>query len=133
MPTGHKKADSPNVIVQPGKLPACWQCSAIFFANLACIFFGEPLKTKEISESVMGFHSYGARLLPILGLLFHGSRNILLLPEEPQPELAAFFRDQLQLVLPEIVAIHPPHSCGNQALTVAPATLRRLAGKRRPR
>lgn len=127
MPTDHHRGEGPNVIVQLGKLPPCWQCSTIFFANLACIFFGEPLKTKEISENVIGFHSYGGRLLPILGLLFRGGRNILLLPEMPQPELTAFFRDQLHLTIPEIVIITPPHSCGDQELTVGASTLRRLA------
>jgi hypothetical protein len=127
MPTGGQKDKRPKVVVQLGKLPLCWQYSTIFFANLACIFFGEPLKTKEISDNVMGFHSYGARLLPILGLLFRGDRNLLLLPEKPQPDLAAFFRDQLKLGLPEIVIVSPPHSCGNQALTIDTAILQRLA------
>lgn len=127
MPRGHQKEENPQVVVQLGKLPACWQYSTVFFANLACIFFGNPLKTKELSDNVMGFHSYGARLLPVLGLLFHGDRNMLLLPEMPQPDLTAFFRDQLKLGLPEIVIISPPHSCGDQALTVDLATMQRLA------
>ena len=121
-----KVIDESRVTIRLGELPACWQQSTVFLANLNCIFFGEPLKTEEITSNVMGFHSYGARLLPVLGLLFRGDRNLLLLQEMPQPDLAAFFRDRLQLRLPEIAILRPPHGCGIGTHEIDNETLQRL-------
>lgn len=127
MRNDRKMGGGPQVIVRLGKLPDCWPHSTVFLANLDCIFFGDPLKTAEISNNVKGFRAYGARLLPILGLLFRGDRNLLILQEIPPADLAAFFRDRLKLRLPEIAMIRLPHGCGIGSLEIDAATMRRLA------
>jgi len=123
-----QKSSSPKVKVQLGRLPECWPFSAIFLANLDCIFFGDPLKTEEIARNVMGFHGYGARMLPILGLLFRGGRNLLVLQEEPNQDLAAFFRDRLGLSLPELAYARMPDGCGLGRLDIEEPALERMRG-----
>lgn len=100
------------VTVRLGRLPPLWRESAIFFSNLDCIFFGHPEKTRQLIENVTGFHGYGCRLLPILGLMFRGNNNLLLLQEEPEPAVVHYFAKRLNLPLPAVEIIEVPPTCG---------------------
>lgn len=93
-------------------LPDLWDQSAVFFANLECIFFGDPEKTREIVDNVTGFHGYGSRLIPILGLLFRGNENLLLLQELPEKATVEYFSQGLGLQIPDIHLVDIPYQCG---------------------
>lgn len=101
-----------SVFVRLGELPPLWDFSAVFVANLDCIFFGDPEKTREIIANVTGFHGYGSRLIPILGLMFHRWENLLLLEEEPDRTIMEYFSGRMGLSLPEIEVITIPPECG---------------------
>jgi len=104
--------NSVTVEVKLGKLPPLWRESVIFYANLDCIFFGQPEKTRQLVDNVSGFYGYGSRLLPILGLMFQGDRNLLLLRQEPDPIVMHYFSERLGLKLPDIEIIEKTPACG---------------------
>ncbi|MDH5526631.1 MAG: hypothetical protein OEY97_04910 [Nitrospirota bacterium] len=89
------------VTTRIGQLPPTWDHSAVFFADLYAIFYGEPEKTRELQRSVSGFFGYGGRLIPMLDLLYRGSGNVLILHQEPEPATLDYFR-RLGLSLPQI-------------------------------
>lgn len=100
----------PEPIVAIGRLPTPWPLGSVFVGNLDCIFFGDQGKTSQLIANVTGFHGYGSRLLPILGLLFRGD-NLLLLQEAPDATLAGYFSRTLKLPLPDIALIDIPPGC----------------------
>lgn len=94
-----------GVNVHPGRLPEFSDQSAIFFANLLSIFYGNAGKTDALRKAVLNLRSYGGRLLPILDLLFRGKSNLLALEMEPNKELLSYLRDVLDLSLPEVIVL----------------------------
>jgi hypothetical protein len=107
----------PLVVQTHGYTPRLWRDqSAIFIANLLALFFGNEDQTVLLEQEVSGVESYGARLLPIMGLLFGGGRNLLVLEREPDPALSAYFKNDLGLKLPDVAVL--PH-CEYLALSKA--------------
>ncbi len=90
--------------IQPGRLPPFWERSAIYFANLPSLFYGNEGETHELMEMVGGIQSYGGRLLPILNLVFRGD-NLLVLEQKPDDHLTGYFKKDLNLALPEIMIL----------------------------
>ncbi len=88
-----------------GRLPEFWPHETVFFANLECIFFGEPEKTRAIMANVRGFEGYGSRMIPILGLLYTGGVNLLLQRNRPHAGLLDYFSRRLGLALPDIEVV----------------------------
>jgi hypothetical protein len=86
-----------------GALPPFWPRSAVFFANLFTLFFGNEAETQALRDEVGEIDSYGGRLVPILNLLFRGGDNVLVLEREPDAALCGYFRDDLGLTLPEFI------------------------------
>ncbi|MFC1523642.1 hypothetical protein ACFL6N_02505 [Thermodesulfobacteriota bacterium] len=103
--------NSSGVTVGFGKSPRLWDKSVIFFANIDCIFFGDSEKTRAIIDNVAGFHGYGNRLIPVLGLLFRGNDNVLMVQEAPNKALLVFYSQVLGLKLPEIKVVEMPPEC----------------------
>lgn len=101
--------DSPAVPVNyaPGRLPAFWDRSVVFFANLLGMFYGNEGATRELIECVGGVETYGGRLCPLVNLLFTGSGNLLVLESQPDERLLEYFAQDLGLDLPEVVVL--PH------------------------
>lgn len=120
--------DSPGgrVTVSVGRLPRMWDDSAVFVANLGCVFFGDPDKTREIVEHVIGFHGYGGRLIPILDLLFRGGGNLLVVGREPSADLMGYFSGSLGLGLPEIEVARVTAGCGPQQEPIEAELLERM-------
>ncbi|MCH7228728.1 hypothetical protein [Haloferula sp. A504] len=86
------KPDVPQVLRDLGTIPKCWEDrSVIFFANLLSLFFGNRDGARLLSEEIRCVDSYGGRLLPVLGLIFGGSHNVLVLERTPDPALTEFF------------------------------------------
>ena len=93
---------NPPVVRGLGKTPNCWERrSVIFFANLLSLFFGNRGGARLLAEEIRCVDSYGGRLLPVLGLIFGGKDNLLVLERSPEPALTGFFRD-LGIGLPRI-------------------------------
>lgn len=93
--------DAPQVVQDLGTIPKCWDNrSVIFFANLLSLFFGNREGARLLSEEIRCVDSYGGRLLPVLGLIFGGSNNVLVLERTPDPALTEFFL-QLGFDLPD--------------------------------
>lgn len=98
----------PLVIQTQGYTPRLWQDrQAIFFANLLGMFFGNEQQTEALAREVMRPESYGARVVPIMGLLFRGGRNVAVLEVPPDEALCRYFADDLGLTLPEVHVL--PH------------------------
>ncbi|GMV91891.1 MAG: hypothetical protein AMXMBFR82_16690 [Candidatus Hydrogenedentota bacterium] len=91
-----------EVIDTHGRLPEFWPRDVTFFANLLSLFFGNEGGTASLRREVGEIDSYGGRLVPIVNLLFHNPGNILVLPREPDPNLCAYFQDDLGLSLPDM-------------------------------
>jgi hypothetical protein len=124
--TANLKA-SPPVTEAIGELPALWPDSALFFADLYAIFYGDPEKTRQLESNVSGFFGYGGRLIPMLGLLYRGGGNLLILQEPVDPAPLAYFRDRLGLVLPTIEVLdHHRFATFHEGLAADPALLERL-------
>jgi len=100
--SGEKKT---VVKVGLGELPPLWDFPAVFFANLESIFFGNPEKTRELIDNVQGFHSYGGRLVPIIGILYKGDKSLLLLRKAPEPALLEYYCEDLGLSVPDLEII----------------------------
>jgi len=101
-------ASAPPIQVHcaPGTLPEFWDRQVIFMANLLGLFFGNDLETEALREQVGPLETYGGRLVPVLGLLFHGDGpNLLVLERPPVAALLDYFREELRLPLPEIAVL----------------------------
>lgn len=85
-----------------GELPPLWPRSVTFFANLLALFYGNEEKTRSLAAEVGEIDSYGARLIPILNLLFRGPNNVLVLEREPDETLCRYLQDDLKLSLPQM-------------------------------
>jgi hypothetical protein len=115
------------VDVRLGRMPALWPGSAVFFADLYAIFYGEPEKTHQLQANVSGFFGYGGRLIPMLGLLYRGGDNLLILQEPVDPAPLAYFRDRLGLDLPAIEILdHNRFDTFHEGLAASPALMGRL-------
>ena len=86
----------------PEHLPAFWDQSVVFFANLLALFYGNEEETAVLSREIGNVESYGGRLIPVLDILFAGGQNTLVLEQEPEAALCAYFKDTLGLRLPEL-------------------------------
>lgn len=96
------QTQGPRVVHGLGQTPNCWeQRSVIFFANLLSLFFGNRGGARLLEEEIRWVDSYGGRLLPVLGLIFGGKDNVLVLERPPEPALEAFF-GKLGLALPKL-------------------------------
>jgi hypothetical protein len=76
--------------------------SAVFFTNLLSMFFGNEGERRVLQQVITYPESYGARLLPIMGLLFPGGRNLAVLERPPDPALCDYFAKALGLNLPDV-------------------------------
>ncbi len=95
--------NSPLVVNTQSHTPRFWENeSVLFIANLMAMFFGNEEETRLLQKEVVGWESYGGRLLPILGLLFPGGDNLLVLESEPDRDLAVYFGGDLGLLLPRV-------------------------------
>ncbi len=93
---------APQVMPTCGQTPHCWENrSVIFVANLLSLFFGNREGARLLEAEISCVDSYGGRLLPVLGLIFGGGRNVLVLERLPDPALTAFFVS-LGLEMPQI-------------------------------
>ncbi|MCB1225311.1 MAG: hypothetical protein KDK99_05830 [Verrucomicrobiales bacterium] len=96
-------ASSVPVRITEGCLPRMWEGkSAVFFANLLSMFFTNDSERRALQEAITFPESYGARLLPILNLLFPKARNLAILERGPDPDLCAYLSTVLGLELPEV-------------------------------
>ena len=96
------ESDIPLVIPTQGYTPNCWENrSVIFFANLLSLFFGNRGGAKLLEDEISCVDSYGGRLAPVLGLIFGGGENVLVLERKPDPALTDFFRS-IGLRLPRL-------------------------------
>lgn len=92
----------PPVIASLGYSPDCGKDqSVIFVANLLSLFFGNREGARLLEDEISCVDSYGGRLLPILGLIFGGDDNVLVLERQPDPALVGLF-ESLGLKLPQI-------------------------------
>ncbi len=95
-----------SVSIKIGQMPVLWPHPAIYIANIDCIFYGDKEKTTHLQQNVTGFQGYGARLTPILNLLYGGSsNNLLLLNDSPDPAALEYFEKVLGLVMPETIVL----------------------------
>ncbi|TDU68036.1 hypothetical protein EI77_03153 [Prosthecobacter fusiformis] len=100
---------APQVVQTHGHTPRLWRDrSIIFFANVLAGFFENEELAALLKKEISGADSYGGRLLPIMGLLFAGGKNLLVLEREPDAALTAYFKDDLGLNLPEISLLTYP-------------------------
>lgn len=108
----------PLVVQTQGYTPRLWgDVSVIFIANLLDLFFGNDDQTQVLEHEISGADSYAARLLPIMGLLFGGGKNLLLLEREPDASLSDYFKNDLGLQLPEVqVMTHREYHALGKAL-----------------
>ena len=87
--------------------PDFWDRSAVFFANLKSLFFGNQEETAALKEVVGAIDTYGNRLVSIMGLLFARRPNLLVLERRPDPGLCEYFSQDLGIVLPDVEIV--PH------------------------
>ena len=66
------------------KLPASWDRSVVFVANLLSLFFGNAQQRQVLEGEIDWLDSYDGRLAPILNLLFRGTGNVLVVDHRPQ-------------------------------------------------
>lgn len=93
----------PAIHTDLGALPAARAGNVAFFANLQHIFFNNRALTEELRKTVRTLDSYGGRLLPVLGLLWSGPHNILILERCPLPGIADYLSGTLGLRLPRLL------------------------------
>lgn len=101
----------PLVIQTQGYTPRLWVGrEAIFFTNVQDMFFGNEAQLDMLMQGFTHAESYGARLIPIMGLIYTGSRNAVVLERAPDEALCRYFADDLGLNLPEVhVLPHPEY------------------------
>lgn len=124
-----------NVVARPGRLPAFFDRSVVFFANLLGLFFGNEAETRLLAEEVGELDSYGGRLIPLIDLIFRRGGNTLVLEREPDPRLCQYFAQDLRLSLPRVeVLSHKDYLALGEALRAGrlderlTAALRRIMG-----
>jgi hypothetical protein len=88
-------------------VPAGWDRRVLFIANLLSLFYGNEQQTEVLRQTVGAIETYGNRLLPILGLIFHGRPNLLITERLPDPALLRYLSDELGLDVPELEIL--PH------------------------
>jgi hypothetical protein len=93
---------SPKFVAMPGQLPAFWPRRVAFFANLLAMFFGNESQTRALTAEVGEIDSYGARLIPVLNLLFRSNDNLLILERSPDEALCEYLSHDLGLSLPSL-------------------------------
>lgn len=93
----------PAIQTHLGALPPARHGNVAFFANLQHIFFDNQALTDELRATVHTLDSYGGRLLPILGLLWDGPDNILILELPPLPGFDGYLGHTLGLTLPRLL------------------------------
>lgn len=92
----------PLVVQTQGYTPHLWQDrSAIFFANVLALFFGNEEQTDVLRQEISQPESYGFRIIPVMGLLFQGQPNYLVLESRPDDSLCRYFATALGLRLPQ--------------------------------
>jgi hypothetical protein len=97
---------APPVVQTHGQTPQFWQDrSVIFFANVLAGFFDNEELSALLKQEISGADSYGGRLLPIMGLLYGGGQNLLVLEREPDAALTAYFQEVLKLNLPDVAML----------------------------
>lgn len=95
-------AKTPLVIPTQGDTPNSWENrSVIFFANLLSLFFGNREGAGLLQSEISCVDSYGGRLLPMLGLVFGGDDNVLVLERRPNAALTHYF-EEIGLMTPRI-------------------------------
>lgn len=93
----------PLVIQTQGYTPRLWADGrAIFFTNVQGMFFDNVALTEILMREFTHAESYGARLVPVMGLLYRGGGNAVVLESAPDPALCRYFADDLGLTLPEM-------------------------------
>ncbi len=98
-------SQTPSIRVRrtAGEAPALWSGrSAVYFANVLSLFFDNEGGTRALEAEISGVATYGGRLVPLLGLLFGGGDNLLVLEHAPDGELGGYFESELGLSLPEV-------------------------------
>jgi len=106
--TNLKSMKEPLIKVSLDRLPTFHEESAIFLANLLGLFFGNEAETRMLANEVGEIDSYGARLMPVMDLLYRGTKsNLLILEREPVACLGQYFTDQVDLSIPEVGVL--PH------------------------
>jgi len=91
----------------PGQQPRVWDRAVIFFANLVSLFYGNKEETQELQKEVGTLETYGARMIPLLNLIFRQPDNLLVLERQPPEALLHYFQESLQLTIPQIKVIPP--------------------------
>jgi hypothetical protein len=91
--------------IHPGGLPAFWDRSVVFFANLMSMFFGNIGQMNQLNKEVLGANTYGGRLIPIIDILFQGRRNLLVLEKEPDESILHYHQAILNLSLPDFIVV----------------------------
>lgn len=103
-----RPAGQVRVVRTDGGAPTLWRGrSAVYFANVLSLFFDNDEGTRALEQAISGVDSYGGRLLPLIGLLFEGGDNMLILEHAPDAALARYFERDLGLSLPEVRVL--PH------------------------
>jgi len=93
----------PLVIQTQGYTPRLWaDRTAIFFTNVQGMFFENAALTETLMDKFVHAESYGSRLVPVMGLLYQGGVNAVVLEGAPDEALCRYFADDLGLQLPEI-------------------------------
>lgn len=100
----------PPVIRTLNTLPPAWDRSGIFVANLFSLFFGNRGQTQDLCSEVGRLETYGGRLVPVIELMFQGPEpGLVVLEQEPDRELFAYFTEELQLQLPAMAVLPHQH------------------------
>lgn len=103
-PTAHEPLPGgPLVIQTQGYTPKLWaDRRAVFFTNVQGLFFDNEALTETLIREFIHAESYGARLVPVMGLLYRGGGNAVVLESAPDPALCRYFSEDLGLTLPEL-------------------------------
>ena len=91
--------------VHPGRLPAFWDRSVIFFANLKSMFFGNIEQLGKLESEVSGVNTYGGRLITVINTLYQSGPNLLVLEKEPNKSILSYLGKTLKLSLPDILIV----------------------------
>ena len=112
----------PVTAIHLGEPPPARPGNVAFLANLHHIFFDNQVLTDELRRTVRTLDSYGGRLLPILGLLWGGDDNTLILEREPLDGFRDYFRNTLGLRLPRLLRFDPDEPLDPEISTAIRAT-----------